>query len=33
MENAITLNVLFGSVISLLLGIVAFFIKQLHADF
>lgn len=33
MENAITLNVVFGSVISLLLGIVAFFIKQLHADF
>lgn len=33
MESAITLNVVFGSVISLLLGIVAFFIKQLHADF
>lgn len=33
MENAITLNVVFGSVISLLLTIVAYFIKQLHADF
>ena len=33
MESAITSNVVFGSVISLLLGIVAFFIKQLHADF
>lgn len=33
MENAIFSNVVFGSIISLLLGIVAFFIKQLHADF
>ncbi|UOE42174.1 hypothetical protein MTP09_05930 [Chryseobacterium suipulveris] len=33
MENAITLNVVFGSLISMLLAIVAYFIKQLHADF
>ena len=33
MENAITLNVVFGSLISLLLAIVAYFIKQLHSDF
>lgn len=33
MENAITLNVVFGSLISMLLAIVACFIKQLHADF
>ncbi|MFV0378321.1 MAG: hypothetical protein ACK5JD_13585 [Mangrovibacterium sp.] len=33
MENAITLNVVFGSLISLLLTIVAYFIKQLHSDF
>lgn len=33
MENAITLNVVFGSIISMLLAIVAYFIKQLHSDF
>lgn len=33
MENALTLNVLFGSVMTMLLAIVAYFIKQLHADF
>ncbi len=33
MENEITLNVVFGSLISLLLTIVAYFIKQLHSDF
>ena len=33
MENEITLNVLFGAVSSILLGIVAYFIKQLHTDF
>ena len=33
MENAITLNVVFGSLIRMLLAIVAYFIKQLHADF
>jgi len=33
MENAFTLNVVFGSLISLLLTIVAYFIKQLHSDF
>lgn len=33
MENAFTLNVVFGSVISMLLTIVAYFIKQLHSDF
>lgn len=33
MENAITLNVVFGSVISLLLTVVAYFMKQLHSDF
>ncbi len=33
MENAITLNVVFGSLISMLLAIVAYFIKQLHSDF
>lgn len=33
MENAITLNIVFGSLISLLLAIVAYFIKQLHSDF
>jgi hypothetical protein len=27
------IQVLFGTVISLLLGVVAFFLKQLHADF
>ena len=33
MENEITLNVLFGALSSILLGIVAYFIKQLHTDF
>ncbi|MBS7332518.1 MAG: hypothetical protein KIG88_02845 [Weeksellaceae bacterium] len=33
MENELVLNVLFGSVSSLLLAVVAYFIKQLHADF
>lgn len=33
MQNEITLNVLFGAVSSILLGIVAYFIKQLHTDF
>lgn len=33
MENAFPLNAVFGSVISLLLTIVAYFIKQLHSDF
>ena len=33
MENAITLNIEFGSLISMLLAIVAYFIKQLHSDF
>lgn len=33
MVNAITLNVVFGSIISMLLAIVAYFIKQLHSDF
>jgi hypothetical protein len=33
MESAITLNVVFGSLISMLLAIVAYFIKQLHSDF
>ena len=33
MENAITLNIVFGSLISMLLAIVAYFIKQLHSDF
>ena len=33
MENAITLNIVFGSLISILLEIVAYFIKQLHSDF
>lgn len=33
MENAITLNIAFGSLISMLLAIVAYFIKQLHSDF
>lgn len=33
MENAITLNVVFGSLISMLLAILAYFIKQLHSDF
>ena len=33
MENELVLNVLFGSVSSLLLAVVAYFIKQLHSDF
>lgn len=33
MSNEITLNVLFGAVSSVLLAIVAYFIKQLHTDF
>lgn len=33
MQNEITLNILFGSVSSVLLAIVAYFIKQLHTDF
>lgn len=33
MQNEITLNVLFGGISSVLLGIVAYFIKQLHTDF
>ncbi|MFV0152929.1 hypothetical protein OBJ97_06830 [Empedobacter falsenii] len=32
MENELVLNVLFGSVSSLLLAVVAYFIKQLHSD-
>ena len=33
METAINLNIIFGSIISVLLSIVAYFIKQLHSDF
>lgn len=33
MEQASQLMVLFGSLISLLLSVVAYFIKQLHTDF
>lgn len=33
MDNPMALNVVFGSVISVLLTIVAYFIKQLHSDF
>ena len=33
MENELVLNVLFGSVSSLLLAVVAYFIMQLHSDF
>ena len=33
MQTEITLNVLFGSVSSVLLAIVAYFIRQLHNDF
>ena len=33
MENELVLNVLLGSVSSLLLAVVAYFIKQLHSDF
>lgn len=33
MGNELTLSVLFGFISSVLLGIVAYFIKQLHTDF
>lgn len=33
MENQQLLNVVFGAVSSILLGVVAFFIRQLHSDF
>lgn len=33
MENVNNITVLFGSLISVLLSVVAYFIKQLHADF
>ncbi len=33
MENMNNLTVLFGTLISLLLSVVAYFIKQLHTDF
>lgn len=33
METAINLNIVFGTVLSILLSVVAFFIKQLHSDF
>lgn len=33
MANELTLRVLFGFISSVLLGIVAYFIKQLHTDF
>ena len=33
MQTEITLNVLFGSFSSVLLAIVAYFIRQLHSDF
>ena len=33
MEQAPQLMVLFGSLISLLLSVVAYFVKQLHTDF
>ena len=33
MENEMVLNILFGSISSLLLAVVAYFIKQLHSDF
>ena len=33
MESAINLDIAFGALISLLLSIVAYFIKQLHTDF
>ena len=33
MQTEITSNVLFGSVSSVLLAIVAYFIRQLHSDF
>lgn len=33
MGNELTLSVIFGFISSVLLGIVAYFIKQLHTDF
>ena len=33
MENMNNITVLFGSLISVLLSVVAYFIKQLHSDF
>ena len=33
MENINHITVLFGSIISVLLSVVAYFIKQLHTDF
>ncbi len=33
METALNLNIAFGTLISLLLSVVAYFIKQLHGDF
>lgn len=33
METVNQINIVFGTVISLLLSIVAYFIKQLHSDF
>ena len=33
MENINNITVLFGSIISVLLSVVAYFIKQLHTDF
>jgi hypothetical protein len=33
MESELYLNVLFGSISSVLLAVVAYFIKQLHVDF
>jgi chaperonin cofactor prefoldin len=33
MENVNNITVLFGSIISVLLSVVAYFIKQLHTDF
>ena len=33
MENEITVNVFFGFISSVLLAVVAYFIRQLHTDF
>ena len=33
MNSTLDVNILFGSVSSLLLAVVAYFIKQLHSDF
>ncbi|WP_348825646.1 hypothetical protein [Flavobacterium aestuarii] len=33
MENINNITVLFGTIITLLLSVVAYFIKQLHSDF